>query len=221
MSVGGNIRALRLRKGLSQADLALRVGVAKETVSRWETDRLFIRQNHLTKLAEILETSRNDILCDDGRLASPLETDDTVNGVSAGVAHQAPSEAMRFVYQIERSGNGTTLRQSSQACIPLDVALRHPRSVLVRMQGQEMAKAYPPDSLLLIDQHVKPWNGCSVVALVDNSKVVIRRFLCGNNTIVLSGWSYGNAVPDLILDKRRVRILGAVVWFQASHDVTQ
>ena len=129
-------------------------------------------------------------------------------------------QALRYpVYKIERSGNGTTLRLASHAFAPPDVAKRHPASVFVRMDYREMTRLYPVGSLLLVDQRLKPYNSCTAVALVDNAAIVIRRYLTGNDTVVLSSGSHDAPSPDLMLDKRRVRIIGVVVWFQASHDV--
>ena len=90
--------------------------------------------------------------------------------------------------------------------------------IFVRMDYREMTRLYPVGSLLLVDQRARPYNGCTVVALVDNATIVVRRYTAGNNTVVLSSWSYDAPSPDLILDKRRVRIIGVVVFFQASHD---
>lgn len=44
MSIGTAIRAAREARGWSQPDLAAKVGVARETVSRWETGALAIPQ---------------------------------------------------------------------------------------------------------------------------------------------------------------------------------
>lgn len=68
--------------------------------------------------------------------------------------------------------------------------------------------------------NLKPWNGCSVIALADNSRMVIRRYSTGTNTVMLSSYSYRTSEPDIVLDKRRIRILGVIVWFQASHDLS-
>lgn len=82
-----------------------------------------------------------------------------------------------------------------------------------------MTRLYPAGSLLLVDQKLRPWNGCTVVAYLDNATVVIRRYLAGNNTIMLSSWTYDAPAPDLMIDRRRVRIVGVVVWYQADHDL--
>ena len=49
--------------------------------------------------------------------------------------------------------------------------------------------------------------------------MVIRRYSVGTSSIMLSSYSYRTAEPDIVLDKRRIRILGVIVWFQASHDL--
>lgn len=82
-----------------------------------------------------------------------------------------------------------------------------------------MSKCYPIGSLLLVDPNKKPWNGCTVLAIADNSRMVIRRYSVGTSSIMLSSHSYRTAEPDIVLDKRRIRILGVIVWFQASHDL--
>lgn len=222
MAIGDNIRELRRREGLSQAELASRMDVSKETVSRWESGRTFIRKSHLERLIATFNVSADDIMSEEWGIGHELSAEtrgsarhasDEVPGEGAGAPPPYP------IYKIDRSGNGTTLRHFSQAFAPADVARRHPVGFFVRMDYREMTKLYPVGSLLLVDQRVKPYNGCTVVALVDNATVVIRRYLSGNNTIVLSSWSYDTPSPDLMLDKRRVRILGTVVWFQAGHDL--
>lgn len=53
MRLGERIRIARERKGLTQAELAQEVGVARETVGNWETGQTSPR-NKLTKLEEAL-----------------------------------------------------------------------------------------------------------------------------------------------------------------------
>ena len=49
-----------------------------------------------------------------------------------------------------------------------------------------------------------------VLALADGKTPVIRRFAEGNDMIVLSSHSYATASPDLMFNKRRIRIIGVV-----------
>ena len=88
------------------------------------------------------------------------------------------------------------------------------------MNNSSMSRCYPQSCVLLVDPVAKPWNGCTVVAMVDASAIVIRRYEIRGNTIALSTYSYLTEEPDFTLDRRRLRILGVVVWFQATHDLT-
>ena len=224
MSIGENIRRLRAREGLSQTAFAGRLDVTKETVGRWESGRTFPRRTHLDKMIADFAVCADDIMSEERGLgtAPSAPTADNWPGPETrndgtGAAEGA-GDAILPVYKTDRSGNGTTLRHTGYACAPSDVAARHVASIFVRMDYREMTRLYPVGSLLLVDQRARPYNGCTVVALVDNATIVVRRYTAGNNTVVLSSWSYDAPSPDLILDKRRVRIIGVVVFFQASHD---
>lgn len=260
MGIGENTRRLRRREGLTQAQFAARLGVAKETVSRWEGNRTFLRRSHVERMVAEFSVSVDDILSDDVGLGSAPEPqnlrramgDGRPHGEHGGETAGAPGRprgaggescardargravaeadpcrndvpadaaaASRPVYKVDRSGNGTTLRHAGCAFAPPDVAARHPASIFVRMDYREMTRLYPVGCLLLVDQRARPFNGCTVVALVDNATIVIRRYTAGNHTVVLSSWSHDAPSPDLMLDKRRVHIIGVAVFFQASHD---
>lgn len=197
------------------------LNVAKETVSRWETNRIAIRPKHVDRIVELFKIERDDVLSEERGLASSLEsTSDREDSTTTFIPNEQ-IVTLRPIYQIERTGSGTTLRARKEAHIPEDIARQCPTGVFVRIDGHEMNRLYPAGSLLLVDRRVRPYNGCSVVALVDNSMVVIRRYASGNNTIVLSSWSYDAAESDMILDKRRVRTVGVVVYFQAERLLAQ
>jgi len=60
--LGENIKNIRKSKGLSQEDLALRLNVVRQTVSKWETGLSVPDSEMLIKIAEVLETSVSEIL---------------------------------------------------------------------------------------------------------------------------------------------------------------
>lgn len=221
MKAGSNIRALRQRENLSQAELASLLNVAKETISRWETNRIAIRPKHVDRIIELFKIERDDLLSEERGLASSLESTSNREDPATTLSPNGQIATRRPIYQIERTGNGTTLRARKEAYIPEDVARQCPTGVLVRIDGHEMNRLYPAGSLLLVDRRIRPYNGCSVVALVDGSMVVIRRYASGNNTIVLSSWSHDAVESDMVLDKRRVRTVGVVVYFQAERLLAQ
>lgn len=57
-----NIKNLRKAKGLSQEDLALRLNVVRQTVSKWENGLSVPDSEMLIKIAEVLEVSVSEIL---------------------------------------------------------------------------------------------------------------------------------------------------------------
>lgn len=219
MDIGESVRHLRQNLGLSQAEFAQRLDVTKETVSRWESGRSFIRRKNIEKIRLVFGVPVEHLLGEaapGNREGVPLEA----SGSAGAAGKEVQSEGTFPAYKVDRSASGTTLRYLAQAMAPADVAQRHPASFFVRLDSADLAKVYPQGCLLLADQRMRPYNGCSVVAIVDDSITVIRRFQAGNNTVVLSTLGFKAPQPDLVLDKRRVRILGTVVWFQAGHDVT-
>jgi transcriptional regulator with XRE-family HTH domain len=56
------LRAWRMRRFLTQKELAARVGVPYQTVQRWESGQRFPRPGHLRRLCEALEVTPDELL---------------------------------------------------------------------------------------------------------------------------------------------------------------
>ncbi len=56
------LRALRMRRLLTQQELAERVGVRYQTVWTWETGTARPRAAHMRKLCEVLEVTPDELL---------------------------------------------------------------------------------------------------------------------------------------------------------------
>ena len=216
MTTGANIRELRQMENLTQAQLAEILQVSKETICRWEKERCAPRREYLEKIQRLFGITEDDLLSKEHGLAARQEKNKIIRHEDTG---DSKTTSIFPVISTLASVKGTKSEKRKEAFAPSDVSQRHPHSVFVKMTGTEMSKLYPPGALLLVDMDMKPWNGCSVFAIADRSAPVIRRFASGNDMVVLSSYSYGTASPDLILHKRRVRILGVIIWFQASHDI--
>ena len=57
-----NLKSLRKRKGLSQEELAIRLNVVRQTISKWEKGLSVPDADMLIRIAEILETSVSGLL---------------------------------------------------------------------------------------------------------------------------------------------------------------
>ena len=60
--IGEYLRDLRRRRGMSQQELALALGVSKQTISNWEVGRKVPRMKVVEKIANVFGVSRNSIL---------------------------------------------------------------------------------------------------------------------------------------------------------------
>ncbi len=67
-AVGARIRAGRLARGMTQADLADQVGVSRSAVAQWETERSGQVRGNLTRIAAALGLSVEHLLS--GRTAA-------------------------------------------------------------------------------------------------------------------------------------------------------
>ena len=68
-----NIKSLRKSKGLSQEELAIKLNVVRQTISKWEQGLSVPDAEMLIKLAEVLDTTVSTLL---GEKISEQKTDD-------------------------------------------------------------------------------------------------------------------------------------------------
>ena len=216
MSVGENIRELRRREQLSQMELAEALGVSKETVSRWENDRMAVRQRHITRLCELFSVSPDDISSEGMGLSSRAMIR---RGGTRDVTMAMPG--LFPAYRIVEGPSGSSLKPLDPVFAPMDVAEKHAESIFLRTNDAGVSRTIPKDSFVLVDPSASPWNGCIVAAVVDGTRMLIRRYSTGNSMVMLSANSYEPTMgDDLVLDRRRVKILGTCVWLQATLDLT-
>lgn len=64
MKFGDNLRNLRKAKKMSQEKLAERVGVSRQSVSKWETGEAYPEMNNILVLCEIFHCNINDLVND-------------------------------------------------------------------------------------------------------------------------------------------------------------
>ena len=65
MSLSDNLRALRKQKGYSQEQLAERLNVSRQAVSKWESDNGYPEMESLIILSDLFECTIDDLLKND------------------------------------------------------------------------------------------------------------------------------------------------------------
>ena len=75
---GENLKTLRKQKGFSQEELAARLHVVRQTVSKWEKGRSVPDADALIRLAEVLEVSVSELLGAKIKSDSPQVSDEGI-----------------------------------------------------------------------------------------------------------------------------------------------
>lgn len=211
MGFADNVRANRERLGLSQEELARRVGLTNSAVSQWEAGRAKPRIGVMKALSEVFGMTVSELLGEDAP--------------GAGLREPVGRSGMVPMRRLGRTHAGSAVEEipdDGVVEVPAGVAGRHPHAFMLDVDGDCMDRAYPPGCVVMVDPDMEPWNGCAVVAETQPGESVMRRYMRGSSTLMLSPDSYEEH-DDLVFSGgscAEVRLVGVVVWYQASSDET-
>lgn len=65
MSFRENLQHLRATRGMSQEQLAMLVGVSRQSVTKWESEKSYPEMDKLLKLCQIFECTLDDLVTGD------------------------------------------------------------------------------------------------------------------------------------------------------------
>lgn len=222
MGIGSNIRALREKYDLTQDQLAEKLGVTRESVHRWETDKMTVRDRHISKMIELFGIEPEDIKSERYGLASQL----------SGCAPTMPDGAMlpsdarpAYAPLLGRVHAGDACEPDvidDRIPIPYEVREAHPCGYFLEVEGGCMSRVYPEGCHIYIDPRQQPRNGSVAVVSIDGADYVMRRLYNTGRTVVLSPDSWDDCYEDIVItvdDGRTVEYVGTVVWFQPAEEM--
>lgn len=222
MGIGSNIRALREKYDLTQDQLAEKLGVTRESVHRWETDKMTVRDRHISKMIELFGIEPEDIKSERYGLASQL----------SGCAPTMPDGAMlpsdarpAYAPLLGRVHAGDACEPDvidDRIPIPYEVREAHPCGYFLEVEGGCMSRVYPEGCHIYIDPAQQPRNGSVAVVSIDGADYVMRRLYNTGRTVVLSPDSWDDCYEDIVItveDGRTVEYVGTVVWFQPAEEM--
>lgn len=204
MDLGKKIRAHRDELGLTQAELADKLGLTYSSVSQWESGRATPRTPVLRQLAELFDTTVADLMGEDADEAA-----------ISGASRMVP--LLGFAHMGEPCDEGNL---ADEVEVPASIAEAHPRGFMVHAQGGCMDNRFPHDALLLVDPDMEPVNGQPVLAETADYGAVVRNYTRGRSTVMLTADSHSGEYDDILAgpDDEPVVCKGRVVWYMGERD---
>ena len=172
--VARNIRALRLRDGLTQGELAERLGVLPAQVSKWESGVHRLSDASLGRYTDYFDVSP-----------------DVIRGIGCpGAALVGRSSVgMPIVDSLAVGDGGGLARHETGEFGPVPSALvtRHPSAYLFRVQDDAMSLLFPRDALVLVDPGIDMERGSQVgLVMPHGGPAALRRVLASPAGIALT-----------------------------------
>lgn len=199
------VRSAREKLDLTQEDVAQKLGVTASAVSTWEAGRARPRLDKLTQLAELFGVTVSELM------GEPAGQERSVRGTSAlvpllGWAHMGEPVDEGELHEVVE--------------VPAEVAAAHPRAFCVHAQGDCMDNLYPTDAILLVDPDMEPVSGCAVLAETVDHGAVVRLYMRGTSTVMLTASSHTGSYPDIVAgpDDDPIACRGRVVWYMRDRD---
>lgn len=204
MDLGKKIRAHRDELGLTQAELADKLGLTYSSVSQWESGRATPRTPILRQLADLFDTTVADLMGEDA-------TEAAISGTSRMVP------LLGFAHMGEPCDEGNL---ADEVEVPASIADAHPRGFMVHAQGGCMDNRFPHDALLLVDPDMEPVNSQPVLAETSDYGAVVRNYTRGRSTVMLTADSHSGEYDDILAGPGDEPVVckGRVVWYMGERD---
>lgn len=204
MDLGKKIRAHRDELGLTQAELADKLGLTYSSVSQWESGRATPRTPILRQLADLFGTTVADLMGEDAAEAA-----------ISGTSRMVP--LLGFAHMGEPCDEGNL---ADEVEVPASIADAHPRGFMVHAQGGCMDNRFPHDALLLVDPDMEPANGQPVLAETADYGAVVRNYTRGRSTVMLTADSHSGEYDDILAGPGDEPVVckGRVVWYMGERD---
>lgn len=204
MDLGKKIRAHRDELGLTQAELADKLGLTYSSVSQWESGRATPRTPILRQLADLFDTTVADLMGEDAAEAA-----------ISGTSRMVP--LLGFAHMGEPCDEGNL---TDEVEVPASIADAHPRGFMVHAQGGCMDNRFPHDALLLVDPDMEPVNGQPVLAETSDYGAVVRNYTRGRSTVMLTADSHSGEYDDILAGPGDEPVVckGRVVWYMGERD---
>ena len=203
------VREMRERAGLTQKQLADRLGITQQSVYYYESGDRDIKASVLVEMSQILGCTVSDLLGFATAKIVNQGSTDTHAPVFGKIAAGTPREALRV------SGDSLwvspALKQS------------HPNGFWLTVSGNSMNRLFADGSLVLIDPDAEVRNGDVAVVFVNGDDATLKRVYFEGSSVRLHPESYDPEYLDRVIDASdpdapSVRIIGKAVSYTAPEN---
>lgn len=207
MNFSTRLKRMRLDSGLTQAELADKLGITNRAVGAWESGRSKPRLDKMKELAVLFDTTVADLMGEDSTEAV------------------RPNGAQYVTLPVLVAGHAGEFTDEfgpdEVADVPISVLERvnDPDAYLMRVRGSCMNRRFADGENALLSPRCEPRNGDAVAAEY-NGEMILRSYYRGASTLVLSPDSYEDGYTDIVFDdpeNASVNFRGVVKWHQASE----
>ena len=210
-----NIRAIRQKHDLTQRQFADTLDVAEQTVIKWEGGSI-----EKPRQKSVIESICNRFNVTEQDLFG--FADGFYSKLYGLTLDAKPSSALVPLLGTTHMGEFADEDDCDRMVeVPANVVEAHPGGFCVHADGECMNNRYPSDSVLFIDPHMQPFDGCAVLAETDQCQSIVRKYSKGSTSLMLSPDSHSDSFEDIIVraDDAPVKLKGVVVWYQAEKDL--
>lgn len=173
MKFGDNLRKLRKSKKLSQEELAEKMQVSRQSVSKWETGDAYPEMNNILQLCKIFHCHINDLVNDSIVDIDSLDEEIKMNVVKFKKEQQSKMKGLSKAISII----ATICRIICIACIPIVIFSMIILSIIIN-------KVDIKDNEII-------WNGSNHISIVETDNKISLKL---DNKLVVAGVSSQNEI---------------------------
>jgi len=186
MKFGENLKIIRKNKKMSQEELAEKVNVSRQSVSKWETGESYPEMNNILELCKIFNCKINDLVHTEMSDISSLDEEIIMNVVKFNEQKQKQVKSLSNIVSLIGKIGGIVLK----VAIPfiMIVMILVPYIVNnIEIQGQEIF--FKTEKIKLIDENtVELFNGFTLELDSDVSLKQIINLFDNNSKLEIIGY---------------------------------
>ena len=179
MTVGDNIKAFRSLYDLTQQQLADVLAVTRESVGKWESDKMAIRDRHVSRLVEKYGIQPEDIMSENYGLAASGSVESRALAIpGARPVLGVPTVKVPLVGRVHAgpAGDPDVYEDADESAeIPQTYIDIDPECVVVDFEGDCMINDFGDATSLIVSPNSPFGNGSIVIASIDGADYVVRR----------------------------------------------